>query len=93
MPQKKIQWGQLDMIARLLEDMVPEYAEIWNSGEVRMRPEDCKRLASYLGRIRISSSKMRDTLKLFEALAKQPGAQIIISNAISHEKNLQHQTA
>lgn len=90
---QKISFGTLDACARMLDDLAPEFAQLWNEGEARMRPDDIKRVAAYLGRIRISSSRLRDTLKLFEALAKQPGAAVIISSISRNEKNLQDAAA
>lgn len=65
---KRISWGNLDQITRMLETAQEELAIMWDLGASRMTPDECKRLSGYLVSIRLSQSRMRDTLKLFEAL-------------------------
>lgn len=86
-------YGQLDAAARVLESALEELKLSWDDGEYRMRHDDCKRLAEYLSRIEVSTSAMRDTLKLFEALAKKPQAQLLLKTIIHHEKDLPVETA
>ena len=64
--------GRLDQIAFMLEQIAPHCASLYNGGRYRMTPEECKRMAEELSRIRVSHSQIRDVLKLFEELAKRP---------------------
>ena len=91
--EKSLKSGTLDQVARLLEDVVPHYAALYQSGNYRMRPDDIKRIAGYLQRIRVSHSLLRDTLKLFEAIAERPDASEIMSriekSQQKHHENVQ----
>lgn len=64
--------GKLDAIAFALEQIAPVCASLYNGGRYRMTPEECRAMAHALGRIKVSTSQMRDVLKLFEAIAKRP---------------------
>lgn len=87
MPEpKRVPWGELDVLARSIESVANECIEQWNTGEIRLTPEECKRLASYLSRVRVSHSKLRDTLKLFESLVQHSKAQTIIEKIV-HDKD------
>lgn len=91
--EKSLKFGVLDQVARLLEDVVPHYARLYETGNFRMRPDEIKRIAGYLSRIRASHSLLRDTLKLFEAIAERPDAAELlerIARAQPHEKNIQN---
>ena len=61
--------GQLDMAARALELAAENLAHVWDEGRLRLKPEEIKRIARYLSRVRVSTSRVRDALKLFEAIA------------------------
>lgn len=60
--------GRLESIAHEMELVQDHLLKLWDCQTYRMRSGDIKRMAEYLTRIRISHSRMRDTLKLFEAL-------------------------
>lgn len=82
MPEKNnYHFGEIDQCVRILEMIAPSYEKMWEAGVYRMRPEDIKRLGEYLSRIKLSHSRLRDTLKLFEQL-------IVLSNKANNEKNL-----
>lgn len=72
-------YGALDVSARMLDDIVPELEALWQGGNYHMKPEELKRIAGYLSRIKVSHSRLRDTLKLFERLAA-------LINTINDEK-------
>lgn len=64
----RMPWGAIDQIARMLEEVAPQCEALWDDGHYRMNKQEVRRLAIYLSRIRVSSSRMRDALKAFETL-------------------------
>lgn len=61
-------WGGLDTSSRTLEDISPKFKNLWDSGEYRMKPEDIKRMAGYLNRIKAELEKQQRVLSLFEQI-------------------------
>ncbi len=55
----------------MLEEIAPQLEELWENGACRLTTEEIKRIAAYLHRVHISRSRIRDTLKLFEAIAQK----------------------
>jgi len=84
------EFGPLDVAVRSVEEIHDVLARSWNGGNYRMSRAECERLAQYLVRIEVSHSEMRDTLKLYEHIAKRPDAPKLISNLLS-TNNEQHE--
>lgn len=80
--------GRLDAVAFALEQIAPVCAGLYNGKRYRMTPEECKAMALALSRIRVSSSQIRDVLKLFEALAQRPDMPEIVQRVEKMEKGL-----
>lgn len=68
--ETKIKWGSLDVAARTLEEVPMPLQSLYDSQEYRMKPEDVKRLESYLKRYNQQIVKIKSTLKLFKAINK-----------------------
>lgn len=87
-PIEKVPFGQIDQIARMLEEVAPVMEHLWNGGHHRMTRKETERLAGYLSRIRVSHSRLRDALKAFETLAEKHPVLLgkIINGEIPEEK-------
>lgn len=64
-------YGTLDVAARTLEDLVPKFQALWDSAQARMRPDDVKRMKTYLSRVAAAEKQIKATLKMFDDLNKK----------------------
>lgn len=63
-------WGTLDVAARTLEGIPGSFAELWKGAQYRMRPDDVKRMKTYLSRLAAAEKEIKATLKMFDNLNK-----------------------
>lgn len=84
-PDARMPIGKLDAFAFAIEQIAPVCAQLYNGGRYRMTPEECRAMAQALARIRVSTSQMRDVLKLFEAIAQRPELPQIVERVAAME--------
>jgi hypothetical protein len=81
---KIIFWGDLDVSARTLENIPPQFIALWEGAHYRMTKAEIKRMSEYLARIRASVRAMEQTLSNFKPIAhesKEKRQLVHLSNA------------